>query len=101
MNLTIDIALQDDEFTVIEENGVDMNILLSRVAGKYYATSDTCSHAKIRLSTGFLSGHTIICPLHGARFNLHSGRCVLGPTNRSIRTYPVSVQGDRIVIAID
>jgi hypothetical protein len=34
MNLTIDIALQDDEFTVIEENGVDMNILLSRVAGK-------------------------------------------------------------------
>ena len=43
-----------------------------------FALDNICSHAYARMSEGRLRGTRLICPLHGASFDVRDGR-VLGP----------------------
>ena len=40
-----------------------------------------------------------MCPLHGARFELETGRCI-GGTYRDLRTFELRVEGGEIEICI-
>ena len=51
-------------------------ILLVNVGGKIYAIDDRCGHMSAPLSMGKLAGNIVECPLHGARYDVTSGRCV-------------------------
>lgn len=53
-------------------------VLLARSEGELVAINDRCTHAASRLSTGRIRRGAIMCPLHGARFDLADGRCVGG-----------------------
>lgn len=72
-------------------------IALYRVDGAIHATSDVCTHAFALLSTGFLDGHVIECPLHGATFNVLSGKC-LAAGHRDLDLYEVKVDGEDIMV---
>lgn len=83
---------------------IDVNghrILLANVDGRYYATDDTCTHEDASLSTGFLKGDIVKCPLHGSRFNLCTGEVLDDPAEENLRTYPVTLDGDDILIGLD
>src|SRR5690606_19642371 len=41
--------------------------------GAVCATSDICTHEYARLSEGWLEGGTVVCPLHGGRFDVQTG----------------------------
>lgn len=75
-------------------------ILLANVDGSYYATDDTCTHEESSLSKGFLKGDTVKCPLHGSRFNLRTGQVLDDPAEENLRTYPVRLDGDDILICL-
>jgi len=75
-------------------------ILICNVDGRYCATDDTCSHEDASLSTGFLKGDIVKCPLHGSRFNLRTGEVLDDPAEQNLRTYPVRVDGDDILICL-
>jgi nitrite reductase/ring-hydroxylating ferredoxin subunit len=53
-------------------------ILLSNVGGKIYATQDDCGHQRASLAKGALEGSVVTCPLHGAKFDVTTGRNVGG-----------------------
>jgi nitrite reductase/ring-hydroxylating ferredoxin subunit len=53
-------------------------ILLARVDGRVLAVIDRCTHAASELSTGRIRRGSVTCPLHGARFELLTGKCVGG-----------------------
>ncbi|MFM0565580.1 non-heme iron oxygenase ferredoxin subunit [Paraburkholderia sediminicola] len=74
-------------------------ILLSNVEGKVYATSDICSHALAYLSDGYLEGCVVECPLHGAQFDVTTGKALSPPADGDIETYEVTVADDRIFVA--
>jgi 3-phenylpropionate/trans-cinnamate dioxygenase ferredoxin subunit/naphthalene 1,2-dioxygenase system ferredoxin subunit len=74
-------------------------MLLSNVDGQVYATSDICSHALAYLSDGFLEGSLVECPLHGAQFDVITGKAMSTPADGDIETYEVSVVDDRIFVA--
>ena len=76
-------------------------LLLANVDGKYYAADDTCTHEDASLSTGFLKGEIVKCPLHGSRFNLCTGQVLDDPADQNLRTYPVRVDGDDILVCLD
>ena len=78
----------------------DNYILISCVEGKYYATGGKCSHYGGPLQMGFLDGHSLICPLHGAAFDVRTGECIQAPGLDSIPTYPVSLQVGQLVVHI-
>ncbi|MCL4798141.1 MAG: non-heme iron oxygenase ferredoxin subunit [Burkholderiales bacterium] len=72
-----------------------------KVAGAYYALEDVCPHAHALLSQGFVEGDEIECPLHGAKFHIPTGRCTKEPGGRDLRSYPVRVEGDTVLVALD
>jgi 3-phenylpropionate/trans-cinnamate dioxygenase ferredoxin subunit len=49
---------------------------------------------------GEVCGHEVMCPLHGARFDLRTGRHLSLPAVRPVASYPVKVEGGRILIEI-
>src|ERR1700741_1132109 len=53
-------------------------IVLCRTPEGWFAVDDRCTHAEARLHEGWLRGCRLVCPLHGAAFDVRDGR-VLGP----------------------
>lgn len=51
-------------------------ILVVRLDGDLAAVVNRCSHQQAQLSCGRLRGRAIMCPLHGARFDLATGECI-------------------------
>src|SRR5262245_2148993 len=51
-------------------------IMIANVGGKFYAVSDRCGHSSASLSKGVLTGNIVTCPLHGAQFDVTTGRKV-------------------------
>ena len=73
-------------------------ILLANVGGRYCAADDTCTHEEASLSTGVLQGELVKCPLHGSRFNVCSGKALEEPAEEDLRTYPVRLEGGRVLV---
>ncbi|MFK7919355.1 MAG: Rieske (2Fe-2S) protein [Ilumatobacter sp.] len=64
--------LADGQMRCFEDVGTD-GIVVCRVGGDLYALTDNCSHADTPLSEGRLRGFGVICPLHGASFDVRDG----------------------------
>ena len=75
-------------------------ILLANVDGRYCAADDTCTHEEASLSAGVLRGELVKCPLHGSRFNVCTGKALEEPAEENLRTYPVRLEGGRILIGL-
>ena len=67
----------------------DHDIVVCRVAGTLYAVADRCSHADTPLSEGRLRGYSLICPLHGASFDVRDGGHNGPPAAEGIATFAV------------
>jgi nitrite reductase/ring-hydroxylating ferredoxin subunit len=68
----------------VEEN----EILLANSDGKVYALCDRCSHMNASLSTGTLNGKVVTCPMHGATFDVTSGKKVGEPMAADPSKFP-------------
>ena len=69
--------LADGELRCFEQVGRD-GVVVCRVAEQLYALADNCSHADTPVSEGRLRGFSLVCPLHGAAFDVRDGSH-LGP----------------------
>jgi nitrite reductase/ring-hydroxylating ferredoxin subunit len=78
----------------------DQRVALYKVDDKIFATDDVCSHAFALLSTGFLEGHVVECPLHGAMFDVRNGRCRSG-AYEDIRAFKVEIRDGEIYVHLD
>jgi nitrite reductase/ring-hydroxylating ferredoxin subunit len=74
-------------------------VLLAMSEGKLHATIDRCTHAASELSTGRIRRGAVMCPLHGARFELASGRCV-GGAYKALMVFETRSDGDWIEVAV-
>jgi nitrite reductase/ring-hydroxylating ferredoxin subunit len=75
-------------------------IVLFNVGGHYYAIDDVCPHRGGPLSEGELEGTTVICPWHGAIFDLATGEVKRSPAAVGVATYEVRLDGGDIAIAV-
>ncbi|MEH2519176.1 nitrite reductase/ring-hydroxylating ferredoxin subunit [Bradyrhizobium sp. AZCC 1610] len=78
----------------------DQRVALYKVGDDIFATDDVCSHAFALLSSGFLEGHVVECPLHGAMFDVRDGRCRSG-TYRDIKAFKVESRDGKIYVHLD
>lgn len=67
-------------------------ILLCHTREGVFALDNICTHAEARLCEGRLRATRLVCPLHGASFDIRDGRA-LGPP----ATVPLPVHSVRIV----
>jgi 3-phenylpropionate/trans-cinnamate dioxygenase ferredoxin subunit len=75
-------------------------IVIFRIAGEYYSIADVCSHDDGPVGEGTLEGYEIICPRHGARFDVRTGKVLALPAFVDIPAYPVRVVDGQIEIGL-
>ena len=77
----------------------DIEVLLCHTAEGLFAVDNLCTHAEERLCGGRLKGNRIFCPLHGAAFDVRDGSVLSRPASVPLRSYPVRLEGDAILLA--
>jgi 3-phenylpropionate/trans-cinnamate dioxygenase ferredoxin subunit len=95
-------VLNASELPPGSKKAVDINgvaVLVCNSNDRLYAVSNICSHAHEKLECGRMSRGWIGCPVHGARFDLATGRAMNPPAKEPIATYPVRVIDGWIEIA--
>lgn len=75
-------------------------IVLFNVGGSFYALRDSCTHDQGPLGDGDLEGYEIVCPRHGARFDIRTGKALCLPAVVETPAYPVRVISEEIQIGI-
>jgi 3-phenylpropionate/trans-cinnamate dioxygenase ferredoxin component len=89
--------LEEGTMKMVQVDGT--NILLVNQDG-LHALQGTCSHEFFELDQGFLSDGSVTCALHLSRFDLTDGEPLDPPAELPLATYPVSVEGDDIVLEL-
>ncbi len=97
--LTKTTDVPENRVSCFEING--HHVVLGQVNGKFYALRNKCSHAEQSFASGRLRGHKLLCPLHGAIFDIRDGSVLAAPAFQSIKPYPLKVVGDDILICLD
>ncbi len=75
-----------------------VGILLCNVDGKFYAIEDVCTHDGGPLDQGELDGECIVCPRHGATFDVRTGDVLALPAVVPLMTFDVTIEGDDIFV---
>jgi nitrite reductase/ring-hydroxylating ferredoxin subunit len=90
--------LPSGEAKLVEVN--QKRIALFNVNGRYYAIDDVCPHRGAPLSEGELEGEAVVCPWHGAIFDLVTGEVKRYPAAVGIATYEIRLEGGEIAVAV-
>ncbi len=77
-------------------DGVD--ILVCNVGGSFYAIEDVCTHDGAPLDQGYLEGKSVVCPRHGATFDVETGEALTLPAVIPLMTFAVNIQGDDLLV---
>ncbi len=68
--------------------------------GGLYALDNICSHAHARMCEGRLRATRIVCPLHGASFDIRDGKVLGPPAVLPLPTFQVRVVDGAIEVAV-
>jgi 3-phenylpropionate/trans-cinnamate dioxygenase ferredoxin component len=90
--------LPEGERLYIEVGG--KQIVIFNLAGKLFAIGDVCSHDNGPVGDGEIEENEIICPRHGGRFDIRSGKATSLPAVVDIPAYPVRVVEGMIEIGM-
>jgi 3-phenylpropionate/trans-cinnamate dioxygenase ferredoxin subunit len=74
----------------------DTPVLLIRAGDQYFAIEDVCTHDGQPLTDGCIEEGAIVCPRHGARFDLQTGKALCMPATKPVRTFEVEVRDRKI-----
>jgi len=116
MGKFVEVGKKDDlaNGTMKEVKVEGHDILLARVANKYYAIDNRCPHFGGNLSRGRLEGTVVTCPLHGSQFDITDGHVVrwlkgsgfLSAVGKALKgpepiaTYKIKVEDGRVSIEV-
>lgn len=78
----------------------DRSLVIFNIAGDFFAIGDVCSHDDGPVGDGELEGFNIICPRHGAEFDIRTGKAMQMPAVIDIPAYPVRVVDGQLQIGV-
>ena len=76
------------------------SLAIYNLDGRFYATSDACTHGSGSLSEGWVCDHEVECPLHQGRFDVRTGKAVGAPCAVDVRTFPIRIDHSRVWVEI-
>lgn len=71
------------------------NLLICRLRGDLHAMENRCLDSILPLQLGKLEGQAVVCPWHGCRYDVRTGKLV--GTDRGLPTFPVQLSDEGIV----
>lgn len=90
--------IRPGERIVIEVD--ELAIAVFNVGGQYYAIGDVCTHDEGPLADGELDGYQVICPRHGARFDIRDGKALTLPAVVPTPWYPVRIADGMLEVGL-
>ncbi|MGE3920784.1 MAG: non-heme iron oxygenase ferredoxin subunit [Gammaproteobacteria bacterium] len=97
VNVVPVVDFLDNTWRVVEVD--DIPVIVFCYQDEFYALKDVCTHDGGTLSDGDLEGCEIICPRHGARFDIRSGAVTAPPAYEAVPTYVVRVHEGMVQVA--
>ncbi len=79
----------------------DMPVALFNIDGEFFAIADVCTHDDGPLGDGEIENHQIICPRHGARFDIRTGEVLTLPAVKGVSSYPIKVEENMLYIGVE
>jgi 3-phenylpropionate/trans-cinnamate dioxygenase ferredoxin subunit len=89
-------SIEEKKFSCFEIEGVALAIC--RFRDEYFAVENLCSHALATFDEGRMRGYRLMCPLHGATFDIRDGSCTGAPATRPIRSFPLRIREGNIEV---
>ena len=83
----------------VEVDGVA--VLLCNCEGTIYAIEDVCTHDGGPLDEGELFDCKVMCPRHGALFDVKTGAALTLPAVIPLPTYAVRIEGEDIYVEVN
>ena len=80
----------------------EISVGVYNVDGEYYAIEDRCSHDDGPLAEGDWEPeeYVAICPRHGSRFDIRTGRPLTLPAYLPVETFPVTVEDGLVKVSV-
>jgi len=75
------------------------HVLVAKTDDGIFAVNDRCTHQAALLSTGRVRRGAVMCPLHGARFEMDGGKCI-GGAYKDLRSFPVRIEDGVIEVCV-
>ncbi len=79
----------------------DQLVALFHVDGDFYALDDVCTHDGGPLAEGEMDGCQIICPRHGARFDIKTGAALTMPATKPTTSHEVKVEDGQVFVKLN
>lgn len=76
-------------------------IVVCRTKDGVHALDNICTHAFARMHEGRLRGVRLICPLHGASFDVRDGKVLGAPAAQPLAVHRVRERDGHIEVALD
>lgn len=76
------------------------SVLICRFKGEFYAFKNLCPHQRQPLTNARVRKGKVICPFHGAQFELTDGASASNLTKSSLTTYAVQVENDMVQVLL-
>jgi len=88
--------IQAGEKKIVEVDG--LLVVVVNLGGRFYALEDVCTHDGGPLGEGELQESQIICPRHGAHFDVRTGAALTLPAFEPVPTYQVRVENGDVLV---
>ena len=85
-------------------------ILVANIDGSFYSVDAICPHMNVYLPSGRLDKNEVVCPKHGARYDVMTGRLLknvpatmrvaTGRGSRDLQTFRAMVESDDVLVDI-
>ncbi len=76
-------------------------VLICHTESGFYAMEDKCSHDSAPISSGHIENGHIVCPRHGAKFEITTGEVKAPPAIVGVDTYELKIENDEIFINME
>lgn len=78
----------------------DRVVVLICVDQQFYCIDDVCTHDGGTLGDGELTNCQLMCPRHGAKFDIRTGEALTMPATENTLTHEVKVEGTDILVRL-
>jgi 3-phenylpropionate/trans-cinnamate dioxygenase ferredoxin subunit len=96
----VDVAAFDD-FPPGSVRSVDADgtqVAVFNIEGECHAIEDVCTHDGGILTGGVLEGDVVVCPRHGARFCVRTGKALSPPAYEDVVVFPVRIEAGMVQV---